>query len=1051
MNRLKGLAATLLILALLAGLPAVLLALGLPTLITRGGNPLQMLLRPDDGTLLLTILWAAAWIVWAYLTITVVWEILAGLGRIRLSRPRSLPHTLAHHLVSTAALLFVATSSITPTLAHATPTAATVATHEPAAALDATADQPPSADEMALAPATVSYVVQPGDSLWRIAERHLGAGERYGDIVALNHHLLGGKPDFLKVGWTLTLPAPADHQPDQPTTVTVQKGDTLTKLATRHLGDPTRWPEMYQASTSIEQPDGRHLTNPDEIDIGWTLAIPTTASHTIPEPAQPAADEAPSGTPSAAPTPTTAPPADLDEAPEQLEEQPAEPYVPATPETPADATGSGDTSDDEVDLAETGDAPVASWVVAGLAGGGLLCGSLALGLSRRRIHQAHHRRPGRAIQPTPATVAPIEKTITTRPQARIDVEELEAVLWWTAEQLATLDEPVPTITAVAVSATDFTLHLAGPRSLPAPWQVTVHPTCWQLDRARLPQVGPDRIGAPAWPQLTTIGIGEDGTTWLLNLEAAGVITLTGDPTYSTDLIRHIVAELALNPWARDVQVDCLDICDELVNLDPIKIRHHSTDTVVAQARADAQHTLHLLADSGAPTLPHARVTNAGYDLWASRAVIVGSSGPTEHVHVLAGDLLAHQDRPTGTSLILTHTETAADGVTEVHLTTNGRVHVPQLGWDLIAVGLTGDEAQGCATLIAAADNLDDTAIPATTGDAVVDQAGNLHTIAIAQREPDAPNPGSLLPEPDEHYLARTATTSEDLNVLAPPLTAALAEQLQAADPTLDDDLAEWLAGDGPRPRLSVLGPVHARVGQGGNPLAAAKRKAFYTELLAYLWAQPHGATTAQVTEALGITEDRARRDLSKLREWLGAHPHTGHPHLPPALRSKTGQRLGVGIYEVNDLLTDADLFKRLRTRAHARGEAGIADLDSALSLVQGTPFTDLRPNGGAWLIDTALPHHLTCAIVDTAHLVTTHALAQGDIARARRAVDIANRAAPHELIPQLDLAAIADATGHHPQAHRVIGEALDPDPDEAPFEPSQRTRTILANRQAKLS
>ena len=70
MNRLKGLAATLLILALLAGLPAVLLALGLPTLITRGGNPLQMLLRPDDGTLLLTILWAAAWIVWAYLTIT---------------------------------------------------------------------------------------------------------------------------------------------------------------------------------------------------------------------------------------------------------------------------------------------------------------------------------------------------------------------------------------------------------------------------------------------------------------------------------------------------------------------------------------------------------------------------------------------------------------------------------------------------------------------------------------------------------------------------------------------------------------------------------------------------------------------------------------------------------------------------------------------------------------------------------------------------------------------------------------------------------------------
>ncbi len=227
-----------------------------------------------------------------------------------------------------------------------------------------------------------------------------------------------------------------------------------------------------------------------------------------------------------------------------------------------------------------------------------------------------------------------------------------------------------------------------------------------------------------------------------------------------------------------------------------------------------------------------------------------------------------------------------------------------LGRLLIAVGLTSDEAQGCTALLAAADNLEDTPIPAETPS--TDATGNL-TGSSQRRELSGANPGSLLPEPDDVYLTHTATTREDLQTLAPAIPLTVADRLGEADTTLDHDLAEWQAGQGPRPRLSVLGPIYARVGTGGNPLAAAKRRAFYTELLAYLWSQPHGATTAQVTDALNITEERARRDLSKLREWLGTNPATGQPHLPQARKSQTGRLLGIGIYEVNDLLVDAVL------------------------------------------------------------------------------------------------------------------------------------------------
>lgn len=49
------------------------------------------------------------------------------------------------------------------------------------------------------------YLVVKGDTLWSIAKRQLGNGQRYKEILALNPHVAQNKP--LPVGTTLTLPA----------------------------------------------------------------------------------------------------------------------------------------------------------------------------------------------------------------------------------------------------------------------------------------------------------------------------------------------------------------------------------------------------------------------------------------------------------------------------------------------------------------------------------------------------------------------------------------------------------------------------------------------------------------------------------------------------------------------------------------------------------------------------------------------------------------------------------------------------------------------------
>jgi LysM domain len=81
----------------------------------------------------------------------------------------------------------------------------------------------------------------------------------------------------------------------------VQRRDTLWDIAERHLGDAFRWQEIYRLNQGRPQADGTCLTDPDLIYAGWRLDMPADAVGLAPPAAPPAAEVPPPPPP--APTP----------------------------------------------------------------------------------------------------------------------------------------------------------------------------------------------------------------------------------------------------------------------------------------------------------------------------------------------------------------------------------------------------------------------------------------------------------------------------------------------------------------------------------------------------------------------------------------------------------------------------------------------------------------------------------------------------------------------------------------------------------------------------
>lgn len=100
-------------------------------------------------------------------------------------------------------------------------------------------DKETPAQKPAASPAA-TYTVKGGDTLWDIAEKELGNGLRYKEIMELNGltYITIHKGDVLK------LPVSGKPEKVEPMIYTVQRGDSLWKIADKLLGSGSRYKEI---------------------------------------------------------------------------------------------------------------------------------------------------------------------------------------------------------------------------------------------------------------------------------------------------------------------------------------------------------------------------------------------------------------------------------------------------------------------------------------------------------------------------------------------------------------------------------------------------------------------------------------------------------------------------------------------------------------------------------------------------------------------------------------------------------------------------------------
>lgn len=105
--------------------------------------------------------------------------------------------------------------------------------------------------------------VKKGDTLWGIAEKYLGSGSRYREIMSLNSLT----SVTIHPGLVLSIPgtnASANEAAKKTKTYTVKKGDTLWDIATKYLKNGSRYVEIMSLSkiTSTTIHVGQSLTLP---------------------------------------------------------------------------------------------------------------------------------------------------------------------------------------------------------------------------------------------------------------------------------------------------------------------------------------------------------------------------------------------------------------------------------------------------------------------------------------------------------------------------------------------------------------------------------------------------------------------------------------------------------------------------------------------------------------------------------------------------------------------------------------------------------------------
>ena len=129
---------------------------------------------------------------------------------------------------------------------------------------------------------SVIHTVKAGETLWDIARKYYSDGNKWTLIATANKDALA-KQGAMREGLKLAIPPgngpgngpgtpgvrpPTDVDTTAGKTITVQAGDTLSKLAARHLGSANRWQELFKANSDQLKSEKQQLK------IGMVLRLP---------------------------------------------------------------------------------------------------------------------------------------------------------------------------------------------------------------------------------------------------------------------------------------------------------------------------------------------------------------------------------------------------------------------------------------------------------------------------------------------------------------------------------------------------------------------------------------------------------------------------------------------------------------------------------------------------------------------------------------------------------------------------------------------------------
>jgi DNA-binding SARP family transcriptional activator len=1055
MRALRGILAALVLLAITVGVPVALVVVS--------GNPMPtpaqwdgiVNFRPDYGNEMLfgTILPVAAWALWASFALPILVEVgaqLRGIGTPSL-KGLGLQQGAAAALVGAVALMLSAGAVPATAATHAGPVPAAPATTI-SAALAAEAPAKAQAPVKAQA-AEKSHLTVAGDNLWSLAERFLGDGERFGEIAALNHDVLGDNPGMLPIGVKLMLPADAVMAlaPAELGHV-VMDGQTLSGIAEAH---GVTVEQLVAANQGKPQADGSSLQNADEINAGWVLDIPGAAAAAVVPDTAPAPRPAPPKP--AVETPAPAAPVQV-EAPQTVAPAPApapaaQTATPgATFETPAPVQE--EVSDPGAETAEEDEAADA-WPLYTAGGiGALLAAGILTVLGKRRLAARKRRSPGERPEAVPAPVESLELALRTVEEPA-DITAMDAAFRMLGRWAAETGTPLPRLFCTTIGDQGVVAYLMEPAELPAPF-VKAEPngTVWTIDRALIPVQ--DDVDTPApYPGLVSVGRSADKNL-LLELENLGSLCLSGDEETTREVMAAMANDLACSTWGEQLSITLVGVDGELAaELGPDRVKTiDNLDELIEQLQARAKETRAALDSLGITDLHTARTaTDEG---WAPEIVLLGQT-PSEDQRAALAELVAAIPR-LGIAAVSTD-QVAGDWAIEL---TAGTALLQPLGLEFTPQKVTADEAAMVLASLRAAE-----APPVQTEQLSYElepeelPPAAPHLVAVPDLHQEAPEPAH---EADEAPAEAAPTEVDEAEPAVAETAGSPAEETAATDEatdtadagtepveveTLPETAMEAIAriADGrvvedPAPMILLLGDMRildhageAPLQQGTTRVAPAQVERC-TAFAAFMALNP-GATTEAFHEAFwpGTEPAKGRHNRSKLsnltRKFLG-HKADGTQWFP---------QTGAEGYKLDpQIRTDWSIFCELA--GTDLSATSMDHLAAALRLVRGQPISGVKDKNVAWA--EIIREDMRAKICDVAHELAVRALRNGNPALARWAGTVSRTVDPVNEQAWRDSMMAEYAAGNSAGVEELIAglntflETLDED-----FEPEDTTLELI--------